>query len=182
MIHRWRARSAAEAANRAIASRLNTDRLDLSLAVMFSKSLSKDPLLQMEEDDDDARVSVSYFILGTILCLSMIAILRCAVILFACISAGFGLDRGRGGVEHSAHSPRPWPRAPLRFLASVNHFPEFSEEGHLSRTRGREKNSCTFSHKILGHDGKKTGGDTARVVVRNGTQSHNKLLKRWPRN
>ena len=136
MIHRWRARSAAEAANRAIASRLNTDRLDLSLAVMFSKSLSKDPLLQMEEDDDDARVSVSYFILGTILCLSMIAILRCAVILFACISAGFGLDRGRGGVEHSAHhisqqlhQPRlPCPRAGRlceSFLASVIISPSF---------------------------------------------------------
>ena len=28
-----------------------------------------------------------------------------------------------------------------------------------------------FSHKILGHDGKKTGGDTARVVVRKDTQN-----------
>ena len=92
MIHRWRARSAVEAANRAIASRLNTDRLDLSLAVMFSKSLSKDPLLQMEEDDDDERVMASYFILETLMPL-MIAILRCAVIVAACISAGFGLDR-----------------------------------------------------------------------------------------
>ena len=67
MLHRWHARITADAAKRAIASRLNADRLDLSLAVTFSKSLSsKDPLLQIEEDDDDARVNASYFILNVL--------------------------------------------------------------------------------------------------------------------
>ena len=51
-----------------MASRLNIDRLDLSLVVILSKSSSKDLLLEHveeAEDDDDAKVRASYFMLKT---------------------------------------------------------------------------------------------------------------------
>lgn len=87
----------------------------------------------------------------------------CCDVCLDTISSGDGGGNCSGrpwfdGVEHSAASP------------GIIQLPEFRCRLTFILGPKAEQNACAI-FKILGHDGKKTGGDTARVVVRKDTQN-----------